>query len=1227
MSGTPQAAPIPVATTGETVAQRQHREHTCPIDGCRVKPTEGIQYHERDKIALKWAKHQRSVHRGHGQTFLERARASSADWAKLVQVCKHPGCGQVFKRGGVTNHQKACAYRPAAPLPPLSNGGGGGTASVTNPAPTLSPDAARYAWNLAPGQAARTLLDSISVHSLLQHDLPVSRKLKSVYAPLYTEALTFVLRGLKSAMQRPDEQLGDAWAKLWHLLPCLLLCPDGSISRERRFRHFAVGHISFLVTGALSFAKKRAQAYHRKPRSADAASVAHMARRSGGLKRAAACLRAASLDSPPRNQETFDKLLAKHPAGDAAADLAQAEQEGWDTVQANPPPLSQYDEIFTAKSITACLQKADNTTTPGVSGLSVLHLQSCLNYGTERYVGPFTAMLVWLARSLYGTPRAFPPAFRQLHSAARLFGVGAKVRPIACNDTLRRIFARIFCWHHKQEIGKLLAPIGQFGCGTPSGTDVVATTVQMLHDAGGIVISTDGSNAFNALSRSAMYRAVAKYFPSLYAYLLMLYGSDAQPSLVFSLDDTELAALMQSRQGIQQGDALGPLLWCLSTLPILQGFKEQFPDLPEPSFLDDTFIGSTGVNPVAQEVERLMLGYQYLDTHLAQVNVHLNLQKACCILPKDPERAEFVQQQCTQHGMRCQEGAVVVGVPVGPPQYVQRQAADMLHDAEALRLLRGIVNMGETDSQVAYALLRMCYVPKVMHLARNVPPDLLMPSLLKFDALSSAALAAILQEPAALDHAEDAGPNDPSSDWDAAVTKVMQPDWDGELPVSFSAEQQQQLHLRHRDGGLGVAATSDHCYAAYMGRSLAVLGTVLCALSPTALQALLPPPPVALPALSVLTHIRTAAAALHTSGVPQQRLQELMQPAFWQLWHGNSLPLQEACQNPAQHAGLREVPAHLQAKLSHLVHELAKEQFWSAIRPRQDAQGAELVQQQITASRWLSQSSKGAMSWAGVKPSSDEGFTLPNAVFKETARRALGVERLDPGGLCGNSTCSKPATAVHSRSCTLGGEYAKRHTACVGAMHKGMTSDAGVTGVVLEDRSAHIGLTDTARRSDILIPAGQLNTAPKGCESNEALGQIIDHVYPDGTCATYRAQAAQTAGYAALSWAKEKHQKYRGTFATDQYTLIPFALDQFGAACEEAHRLIQALARRQSQRSGGAWPESQCVARWRQRMSVALQRAVSESVARTFARCTQPLVEGGPAPRPWLYRSVKLLVV
>lgn len=106
----------------------------------------------------------------------------------------------------------------------------------------------------------------------------------------------------------------------------------------------------------------------------------------------------------------------------------------------------------------------------------------------------------------------------------------------------------------------MLAPLGQYGCCVTGGTDIVHVTTQLLCDNGGVVLTVDGTNAFNSLSRTAILTEVAARLPDLYQYAVMLYGADSVADLVFALPGSAQASVIQSRQGLQQGDPFGPLL-------------------------------------------------------------------------------------------------------------------------------------------------------------------------------------------------------------------------------------------------------------------------------------------------------------------------------------------------------------------------------------------------------------------------------------------------------------------------------------------------------------------------------------------------------------------------------------------------------------------------------------------------------------------------------------------
>ena len=97
---------------------------------------------------------------------------------------------------------------------------------------------------------------------------------------------------------------------------------------------------------------------------------------------------------------------------------------------------------------------------------------------------------------------------------------------------------------------------------------------------------------FNSVRRDAMREAVALHAPSLLGYVDSVYGEVTWLKLgEFVIDSAE---------GIQQGDPLGPLLFCLTIQPLLLGIQSEFVS----GYLDDIGIGGEA-KMVADDVMRL----------------------------------------------------------------------------------------------------------------------------------------------------------------------------------------------------------------------------------------------------------------------------------------------------------------------------------------------------------------------------------------------------------------------------------------------------------------------------------------------------------------------------------------------------------------------------------------------------------------------------------------------
>ena len=81
------------------------------------------------------------------------------------------------------------------------------------------------------------------------------------------------------------------------------------------------------------------------------------------------------------------------------------------------------------------------------------------------------------------------------------------------------------------------------------------------------VLKLDFRNAFNTLRRVKMVQAVQNFTLDLLPFIHASYSS---PSSLFWSDK-----IIQSAEGVQQGDPLGPLLFCLTIHPLASQLKSE----------------------------------------------------------------------------------------------------------------------------------------------------------------------------------------------------------------------------------------------------------------------------------------------------------------------------------------------------------------------------------------------------------------------------------------------------------------------------------------------------------------------------------------------------------------------------------------------------------------------------------------------------------------------------
>ena len=399
-----------------------------------------------------------------------------------------------------------------------------------------------------------------------------------------------------------------------------------------------------------------------------------------------AALRILLSDDKPAedNDETYTKLLERHP-------LAPANRIIKDVTVPNDLclQLTENDVLSAARSFPI-------GSSGGPDGIRPQHIIDLLGSADIKPT-LLTAITALVNHLLQGHCPSEVVPFLFGGSLTALTKKTGGIRPIAVGYYWRRLAAKCANTYASAKLLDYFNPI-QLGVGVRGGCEAAVhacrryvTSMQEGH----VVAKLDFTNAFNCIHRDAMLNAVFDKVPEIYSFCNLAYRGTS--ILKFG------KRLISSQEGVQQGDPLGPLIFCLTIHPTLLSLESEF----LVGYMDDITIGGP-VASVASDINVIIVDG-------SNKGMHLNVAK-CELISKDVPPTIVPLDQFIQVKP---DAATLLGAPL-----LAGKALDKALEKKYDEFKRASKRLRLITSHDALVLLKSsCSSPRLMHILRSSPCD------------------------------------------------------------------------------------------------------------------------------------------------------------------------------------------------------------------------------------------------------------------------------------------------------------------------------------------------------------------------------------------------------------------------------------------------------------------------------------------------------------------------
>jgi len=272
------------------------------------------------------------------------------------------------------------------------------------------------------------------------------------------------------------------------------------------------------------------------------------------------------------------------------------------------------------------------------------------------------------------------------------------IRPIAVGCTLRRLVAKTASKLVQEKMAAKLAPI-QLGFGVKQGTEAATHAAhRFLRDLrpGQALLKLDFVNAFNTISREEILHTLREDLPELYPFISTCYSSSSH--LCFG------ESLISSDEGAQQGDPLGPLLFCAAAQKLARLMKSML----NIWYMDDGSLGG--------EVDVLIEDFETVRRIGSTLGLLLNEHK-CELVTDDMEVVEKFRVIAPTIIHVNISRANLLGAPIGSLEEI-----DVVLTKKISEFQRLTSRLKQLCAHDAFFLLKNCFsLPKLQYILRCAP--------------------------------------------------------------------------------------------------------------------------------------------------------------------------------------------------------------------------------------------------------------------------------------------------------------------------------------------------------------------------------------------------------------------------------------------------------------------------------------------------------------------------